>query len=181
VAGGSPRHRARLGGGRRGGARPGGHATAGGDRRAAANLRVTDALDGLAHDLDHPTADTAIAALKLVVGGGAGTGRIHPTVSALAAATRDEVRARERVDRTRAVYQSSMKRLVVILGLLVAYLKFAAGELLDAYSTPIGQIVLLVPLAMWAGCIAWLRSMCGERPNERHRRGAEASALEVAA
>jgi hypothetical protein len=111
---------------------------------------------------------SAIAAIRLVVGGAAGTGRIHPTVSALAAAARDEVRSRERIDRTRAIYQNSMKRLVVILGLLIAYLRFAAGDLLEPYGTPVGQVVVLIPLAMWAGCIAWLRSLCAATDRTRH-------------
>ena len=81
-------------------------------------------------------------------------------MDALAAAARDEVRARERVDRTRAVYQNSMKRLVVIGAALVAYLRFFAGDLLAPYSTATGQVVLLLPLGLWFGCVLWLRSLC---------------------
>ncbi len=128
--------------------------------RRRQGFRVEDALTDLGHDLDHPTADAAIAAIRLVVGGGAGAGRLHPTVEALAEAARDEVRARERIDRTRAVYQGSMQRLVVIGAALIGYLRLAAGDLLAPYGTPTGQIVLLLPLAMWAGCIVWLRSLC---------------------
>jgi hypothetical protein len=135
--------------------------------RRRQGMRATDALDGLADDLDHPLADSAIAAIRLVVGGAAGTGRIHPTVSALAEAARDEVRARERVDRTRAIYQHSMQRLVVILGVLVCYLRVASGELLEPYGTPVGQVVLMIPLAMWAGCIAWLRSLSSGTDDRR--------------
>lgn len=128
--------------------------------RRRQGFRIEDALDDLGHELDHPTADAAIAAIRLVVGGSAGAGRLHPTVEALALATRDEVRARERIDRTRAVYQGSMQRLILIGAALIGYLRLAAGDLLDPYSTPTGQIVLLFPLAMWAGCVAWLRSLC---------------------
>jgi hypothetical protein len=88
-------------------------------------------------------------------------------VSALAEAARDEVRARERVDRTRAIYQHSMQRLVVILGVLVCYLRVASGELLEPYGTPVGQVVLMIPLAMWAGCIAWLRSLSSGTDDRR--------------
>lgn len=123
-------------------------------------FRTEDALADLADDLAHPTADAAIAAIKLVVGGSASAGRLHGTVHALAAAARDEVTARERIDRTRSVYQQSMQRLVVIGALLVGYLRFAGGDLLDPYSTATGQVVLAFPLAMWAGCVMWLRSLC---------------------
>jgi tight adherence protein B len=128
--------------------------------RRRQGFRTDDALDDLADQLAHPTSDAAIAALRLVVTGAAASGRLWGTVDALAGAARDEVRARERIDRTRAVYQGSMKRLVVIAIVLIAYLRVAAGPLLDPYSTPAGQVVLVVPLAMWAGCVAWLRRLC---------------------
>jgi hypothetical protein len=137
--------------------------------RRRQGFRVEDALVDLADELDHPTSDAAIAAIRLVVGGTAGAGRLHHTVSTLAAAARDEVRARERVDRTRAIYHSSMKRLIVIAIVLIAYLKFAAGDLLDAYGTPAGQVVLMIPLAMWAACVLWLRSLCRYEAPTRYR------------
>ncbi|MBI4933160.1 MAG: hypothetical protein HY828_04735 [Actinobacteria bacterium] len=128
--------------------------------RRRQGYRTEDALADLADDLAHPTSDAAIAALCLVVGGSTSAGRLYGTVQALAAAARDEVTARERIDRTRAIYQTSMKRLVVIGALLVAYLRFAGGDLLDPYDTPVGQVVLFIPLAMWLGCVLWLRSLC---------------------
>lgn len=141
-------------------------------------FRTEDALADLADDLAHPTADAAIAAIRLVVGGSASAGRLHGTVHALAAAARDEVTARERIDRTRAVYQQSMQRLVVIGALLVGYLRFAGGDLLDPYGTATGQVVLALPLAMWAGCVMWLRSLCRY---DLPRRSRAAMAEEVAA
>jgi hypothetical protein len=137
--------------------------------RRRQGFRIEDALADLADELHHPTSDAAIAAIRLVVGGTAGAARLHGTVSTLAAAARDEVRARERVDRTRAIYHASMKRLVIIAAVLIAYLRFAAGDLLDAYSTPAGQLVLLVPLAMWMGCVLWLRSLCRYETPARYR------------
>ena len=141
-------------------------------------FRTEDALADLADDLAHPTADAAVAAIRLVVGGSASAGRLHGTVHALAAAARDEVTARERIDRTRAVYQQSMQRLVVIGALLVGYLRFAGGDLLDPYGTATGQVVLALPLAMWAGCVMWLRSLCRY---DLPRRSRTAIAEEVAA
>lgn len=137
--------------------------------RRRQGFRTEDALDDLADRLAHPTSDAAVAALRLVVTGAAASGRLWGTVDALAGAARDEVRARERIDRTRAVYQGSMKRLVVIAVVLVAYLRLAAGPLLDPYATPAGQVVLIVPLAMWAGCVAWLRRLCRYEMPDRAR------------
>lgn len=131
--------------------------------------RTESALADLADELAHPTVDAAIAAICLVIGGSAGAGRLYRTVNSLAAAARYEVTARERIDRTRAVYQSSMKRLVVIGGLLVTYLRFAAGGLLDPYNTAVGQVVLLLPLSLWLGCVLWLRSLCSYDAPTRYR------------
>ena len=137
--------------------------------RRRQGFRTEDALVDLADALRHPTADAAVAAIRLVIGGSAGAGRLYGTVDALAAAARDEVTARERVDRTRAIYQHSMKRLVAIGVGLVAYLHVAGGDLLDPYDSPAGQLALLLPLSMWAGCIAWLRSLCRYDLPQRHR------------
>ncbi len=137
--------------------------------RRRVGYRTEDALADLADDLAHPISDAAIAAIRLVVGGSAGAGRLYATVHTLAASARDEVTARERIDRTRAVYQSSMKRLVVIGALLVAYLRVAGGDLLDPYDTAVGQVMLVVPLGMWLGCVMWLRSLCRYEPPLRYR------------
>ena len=137
-------------------------------RRRRLGFRTEDALSDLADDLAHPTSDSAIAAISLVIGGSTGAGRLHTTVQALAAAARDEVTARERIDRTRTIYRSSMKRLVMIGTALVLYLRFAGGDLLDPYDTPVGQVVLLLPIALWVGCILWLRSLCRYELPVRH-------------
>jgi hypothetical protein len=138
-------------------------------QRRRQGYRTECALADLADELAHPTADAAVAAICLVIGGSAGAGRLYRTVNSLAAAARYEVTARERIDRTRAVYQSSMKRLVVIGGLLVTYLRFAAGGLLDPYNTVVGQVVLLLPLSLWLGCVLWLRSLCSYDSPTRYR------------
>ena len=80
--------------------------------RRRQGFRTEDALTDLADGLAHPTSDAAIAAIRLVVSGTAGAGRLYRTVSALAAAARDEVRAASASTGPRSVYQASMKRLV---------------------------------------------------------------------
>lgn len=137
--------------------------------RRRQGVRTEDALSDLAEQIAHPTSDAAIAAIRLVVTGVTGSGRLFTTVDALAAAARDEVRARERIDRTRTIYQSSMKRLVIIAVALVAYLRVAAGELLAPYGTVTGQVVLALPLTMWVGCVVWLRRLCRYQLPRRYR------------
>jgi hypothetical protein len=146
-------------------------------QRRRQGFRTEDALADLADDLAHPTADAAVAAIRLVIGGSTSAGRLYNTVNALAAAARDEVTARERIDRTRAIYQASMKRLIVIGAVLVAYLQFAGGDLLRPYDSPVGQVVLLLPLGMWVGCVLWLRSLCRyDQPGRSARVATEVAA-----
>ncbi|MFZ4719759.1 MAG: type II secretion system F family protein [Ilumatobacteraceae bacterium] len=147
--------------------------------RRRQGFRTEDALDDLAEALAHPTADAAIAAIRLVVGGTTSAGRLHGTVQALAAAARDEVTARERIDRTRAIYQGSMRRLVLIGAALVGYLRLAGGDLLQPYGTAVGQVVLALPLAMWTGCMLWLRSLCRYDLPARARRADDRSGVAV--
>lgn len=136
-------------------------------------FRTEDALQWLADDLAHPLGDSAVAAMRLVASGVAGAGRLHGTVEALAASARDELAARERIDRARAVYRHSMRRLVVIAVLLIAYLRIAAADLVRPYGSPSGQVMLLVPLALWSGCILWLRSLCRDDASSARRQRTE--------
>lgn len=138
-------------------------------RRRQQGFPTDESLTDLAEDLAHPTADAAMAVVRLVIGGSTSPGRLHRSVHALALAARSEVAARERIDRTRAVYRSSMKRLVVIGAALIAYLRLAGGELLRPYDRPEGQLFLLVPLSMWAGCLLWMRALCRSHDPHRHR------------
>ena len=122
-------------------------------------VRIDDALRTLGVALHHPMSDAAVAAMGLVLSGTVGAGRLYGTVDALAASARAELVARERIDRTRATYGSTMKRLVLIGGLLVVYLSLAGRELVKSYDTATGQLALCLPLGLWAGCVMWLRSL----------------------
>ena len=62
-----------------------------------------------------------------------------------------------------------MKRLVILGGLLVAYLRLVGGDLLTPYDSAVGQAVLLLPLGMWTGCVVWLRSLCRYELPRRYR------------
>jgi Flp pilus assembly protein TadB len=80
---------------------------------------LPEALAELADDIGHPTADAAVAAIVLVVGGGAGGARVFDTLDELSMAARDEMRARDEIDRTRRVFQRAMRRLVILTVLFV--------------------------------------------------------------
>jgi Flp pilus assembly protein TadB len=130
---------------------------------------LPEALRGLADDIGHPTADAAVAAIVLVVGGGAGGGRIYDTLDELAAAARDEMRARDEIDRTRRVFQRAMRRLVVLTVLFVAGLVVFAPDLLAPYRSVPGQVWLLVPFGLWAVCLVALRRLTRYDLGARYR------------
>ncbi len=131
--------------------------------------RLPDALRELADDVGHPTADAAVAAIVLVVGGGAGGGRMHDTLDELAMAARDEMRARDEIDRTRRIFQRAMRRLVILTALFVAGLVAFAADLLDPYRSVPGQIWLLVPCGLWALCLVALRRLTRYDLGTRYR------------
>lgn len=120
------------------------------------------ALLGLAADLDHPTADLAVAAMLFAYGHASGS-VLYDTFEELASTARDELTARDQIDRMRARFESAMRRMLVILVVLVAYLIVASGDTLDVYRTPAGQAYLIVPVGIWAGSMWWLRRLAQYR------------------
>lgn len=137
--------------------------------RRRQGVRIPEALVEFADTVAHPTADAAVAALILVVDGGAGGGRLDQTLDELAAATRDEQRARSEIDRLRRMYQRAMRRLVVMTIAFIAGLVAFAPDLLEPYRSVEGQLWLLIPVGMWAGCLVWLRRITSYADEPRYR------------
>ena len=77
----------------------------------------------------------------------------------LAETARDELVARDRIDRMRLNFQRSMRRMLVILAALIGYMILVTGETLEPYSEPVGQMWLVVPVALWALSLMWLRRL----------------------
>jgi tight adherence protein B len=138
-------------------------------RRRRQGRRLPEALAGLADDIGHPTADAAVAALVLVVGGGAGGGRVFDTLDELSMAARDEMCARDEIDRTRRVFERAMRRLVVLTVLFVTGLVVFAPDLLAPYQSLAGQIWLLIPVGLWAFCLVSLRRLMRYNLGARYR------------
>lgn len=126
--------------------------------RVAHHVPLTDALVDLADDLDHPVADTAVASMVFAAGHASGSA-LGATFAQLAENARDELTARDRIDRMRVNFERSMRRMLAILGLLLAYLVVVAPEVLEPYRTPAGQGWMVVPIAIWTGSLLWLRQL----------------------
>lgn len=126
--------------------------------RTGHHTPLHDALLALAEDLDHSVADTAIAAMLFAAGDASGSS-LHATFSMLADTARDELVARDRIDRMRLNFHRSMRRMLVILAGLIAYMFIATGDTLAPYTDPAGQAWLVIPVALWALSLAWLRRL----------------------
>lgn len=126
--------------------------------RVAHHVPLTDALVDLADDLDHPVADTAVASMVFAAGHASGSA-LGATFAQLAETARDELTARDRIDRMRVNFERSMRRMLAILGVLLVYLVVVAPEVLEPYRTSAGQAWMIVPIAIWAGSLLWLRQL----------------------
>ena len=127
------------------------------DLRRRQGTPTETALVDLAGDLGHPLGDAAVAALVFAIGSTGGS--LHRTLEQLAVTARDELEARERIDRVRVGFERSMRRMLMIVAVLIVYLRLAAGDTLSPYRDPAGQAWLLIPIGVWAVALWWLRRL----------------------
>jgi len=127
--------------------------------------RLAPALRGFADEVADPTMDLVVAALVLAAEHQAS--RLGELLGSLARAARDEATMRLRVEAGRARSRTSVKVVVGVtaglaLGLAVLYRSYLAP-----YDTALGQLVLALVGAMFAGAFVWLSHMT--RPNAPER------------
>jgi tight adherence protein B len=137
--------------------------------RRRQGVPLPDALTELADAIAHPTADAAVAAIMLVIAGGAGGARLYDTVDELAEAARDEAQRRDEIDRLRRVYQRAMRRLLAIVIAFICALYFFASSLIEPYREPIGQLWLIIPVSTWALCLISMRRLTRYDLGTRYR------------
>src|SRR3954452_7304665 len=122
------------------------------------------ALRAFADDLDDATGDLVAATLIL------GAHRRGPGLAAvlddLAATVAEEVRIRRGIEADRAKPRTTA-RWVTILTLLVLAVLALNSTYIAPYRTPLGQVALAVFLAMYVGCLVWLRAMTRGKPTPR--------------
>ena len=119
----------------------------------ARQMPIAHALELLRRDLDHPDGDLVVVCLISITT--RGTDDAAALLGRLAAATESSVRLREKTEASRAGFRTSMRLLVATILVGIVGVRFFFGSLLDGYSTPIGQLWLLVVGAVFAFG-AWL-------------------------
>jgi Flp pilus assembly protein TadB len=125
--------------------------------RLRARMPLAAALQRFADELDDPSADLIIAALILnarLRGPG-----LREVLGALAASARDEVQMRQRVMAERRSTRRSVQIVVAVTLFAVFALVIFNRAYVEPYSDPLGQLVLLVVIALFAGGFFWLRRL----------------------
>ena len=124
--------------------------------RLRARWSTQAALRGFADDLADVTGDLVAAAL--ILGADKRGDGLALILTGLAESVADDVRARRRIEADRAKPRNAAR---IIIGVYVAMLGVLAlsGTYLAPYTTDLGQILLAVLLAGFAGCLAWLKRL----------------------
>ncbi|CAG7639136.1 type II secretion system F family protein [Actinacidiphila bryophytorum] len=125
--------------------------------RLRSRTPLPDALQHLADEINDASADIIIAALILnsrLRGPG-----LRDVLGALAKSAREEVDMRQRVMAQRASTRRSVQIVVIVSVVVVLALAIFNRGFVKPYGTLVGQLVLAVVCALFAGGFWWLRSL----------------------
>lgn len=139
--------------------------------RLQAGADPHQALHRFAADLDDPIAEQVVAALLLHL-----QDRGEHLAEVLGAIANDAAKS---VSMRREVHSKRTQprvtvRFMTVFGLAVAVV-LSRGDLMDAYTTAQGQLVLLVISSAFVATLVWVRSMSSPRRPPRFLRSAEVS------
>ena len=139
----------------------------------AAELAGSDQLDEslrrFAGRVDNPTCDRVVAALLLP----RGSSSLSQRLSAIAAAARDDVDMRLRVDAEREGTRWTARLVVVITAAMALGLALLNHTYLQPYDSIVGQLVLVCVILLFAGGYTWLGRITAEPSPPRLMVGAE--------
>ncbi len=127
--------------------------------------RLAPALRGFADEVADSTMDLVVAALVLAAEHQAS--RLGELLGSLAQAARDQATMRLRVEAGRARARTSVKVVVGVTAGLALGLAVLNRSYLSPYDTAVGQLVLLMIGAMFAGAFTWLSRMTRPAAPER--------------
>ncbi|MHB1510559.1 MAG: type II secretion system F family protein [Acidimicrobiales bacterium] len=127
--------------------------------------RLAPALRAFADEVGDPTMDLVVAALVLAAEHQAS--RLGELLGSLAQAARDQATMRLRVEAGRARSRTSVKVVVGVTAGLALGLAVLNRGYLAPYDSALGQLVLLLVGAMFAGAFVWLSRMTRPSAPER--------------
>jgi Flp pilus assembly protein TadB len=118
---------------------------------------VEPALRQFAREVDDPAADKIAMVLILRErNGGPGLAEV---LTALAADLDDRSRMVREIEAERAKPRANMRTIVIVTLVLVVGMTLFARTFLSGYSTPLGQVALLVDVAIFGTALWWMRRL----------------------
>ncbi|WP_109472409.1 type II secretion system F family protein [Ornithinimicrobium cavernae] len=132
--------------------------------RLRARWDTQSALRAFADDLDDPTGD--LIASNLLLGARRRGAGLSQVLEALAESVTDDVKARREIESDRAKPRGNA-RLITFISLAVLGVLSLSGSYIEPYSTPLGQVVLLMLLSGYVGSLLWMKAMSRSKPIPR--------------
>ena len=132
--------------------------------RLRARWSTEDALLRFADELDDATGD--LVAAYLILGARRRGAGLASVLQGLAESVAEDVTARRKIEADRAKPRATARNVTLITLSVLTLLAFN-GQFMAPYRTPLGQAILAVLLAAYAGTLAWLRRMSVGEPLPR--------------
>lgn len=132
--------------------------------RLQAGRPAPQALWAFADDLDDPAGD--LIASTLILGASRSGAGLTKVLGGLASAVDDEVRVRRTIETTRSSPRKEARIITMLFPIMfVGFLTFTGFG--TAYTTPIGQAVLLVLVSGFFACLFWMHWLTVAKPEPR--------------
>ena len=132
--------------------------------RLRARWDTETALRAFAEDLDDVTADLIVA--NLILAARRRNRSLAGALQGVAESVTEDVTARRKVEAGRAKPRGSARMVTMFSAGVLVYLAFT-GDYVAPYRTPLGQLILVVLLAAFAGGLLWMRKMTEGKPLPR--------------
>ena len=132
--------------------------------RLRARWATEEALRAFADELDDATGD--LVAANLILGARRRGAGLASVLNGLAESVAADVRARRQVEADRAKPRATA-RWVTIISAGVLLVLAISGSYVEPYSSPIGQIVLVLLLSAYVATLVWMRQMALGKPPPR--------------
>lgn len=132
--------------------------------RLRARWDTEQALRAFADDLDDVTGDLIVA--NLILAAQRRNRSLANALQGVAESVAEDVTSRRKVEAGRAKPRGSARLVTTFSAGVLVWLAFT-GDYVAPYGTPLGQVLLVVLLAAYAGGLLWMRKMTEGKPLPR--------------
>ncbi|WP_110241669.1 type II secretion system F family protein [Nocardioides gilvus] len=132
--------------------------------RLRARWDTETALRAFADELDDATGD--LIAANLILGARRRGAGLASVLEGLAESVATDVRARRQVEADRAKPRATA-RWVTLISASVLVVLALSGSYVEPYSSPVGQVILVVLLSAYVATLIWMRRMATGKPLPR--------------